>query len=90
MTLSFCRAKPARRSTIWDATFRVAVMPRMVSSENTSLAQWQAASAAGSGSQALFSTVITGSLVSVLPLMAAFLFLQRYWQSGLGSGAVKA
>jgi multiple sugar transport system permease protein len=54
------------------------------------LAQWQAASAAGSGSQALFSTVITGSLVSVLPLMAAFLFLQRYWQSGLGSGAVKA
>jgi multiple sugar transport system permease protein len=54
------------------------------------LAQWQAASAAGSGSQALFSTVITGSLVSVLPLMAAFLILQRYWQSGLGSGAVKA
>lgn len=54
------------------------------------LAQWQAASAAGSGSQALFSTVITGSLVSVLPLMAAFLFLQRYWQSGLGSGAIKA
>ncbi|MDQ0769284.1 multiple sugar transport system permease protein [Pseudarthrobacter defluvii] len=54
------------------------------------LAQWQAASAAGSGSQALFSTVITGSLVSVLPLMAAFLFLQRYWQSGLGTGAVKA
>jgi len=54
------------------------------------LAQWQAASAAGSGSQALFSTVITGSLVSVIPLMLAFLFLQRYWQSGLGSGAVKA
>jgi multiple sugar transport system permease protein len=54
------------------------------------LAQWQAASAAGSGSQALFSTVITGSLVSILPLMAAFLFLQRYWQSGLGTGAVKA
>jgi multiple sugar transport system permease protein len=54
------------------------------------LAQWQSSSAAGSGSQALFSTVITGSLVSVLPLMAAFLFLQRYWQSGLGSGAVKA
>ncbi|HKU10529.1 MAG TPA: carbohydrate ABC transporter permease [Sinomonas sp.] len=54
------------------------------------LAQWQAASAAGSGSQALFSTVITGSLVSVLPLMIAFLFLQRYWQSGLGAGAVKA
>jgi multiple sugar transport system permease protein len=53
------------------------------------LAQWQAASQAGSGSQALFSMVITGSLISILPLIAAFLFLQRYWQSGLSAGAVK-
>jgi len=53
------------------------------------LAQWQATAAGGSGSQALYSTVITGSLVSVLPLIIAFLFLQRYWQSGLGSGGVK-
>jgi len=53
------------------------------------LAQWQATAAAGSGSQALFSTVITGSLVSIIPLVIAFLFLQRYWQSGLGTGAVK-
>ena len=53
------------------------------------LAQWQATAAAGSGSQALFSTVITGSLISIIPLVIAFLFLQRYWQSGLGTGAVK-
>ncbi len=53
------------------------------------LAQWQATAAAGSGSQPLFSSVITGSLVSVLPLMVAFLFLQRYWQSGLSTGGVK-
>ena len=53
------------------------------------LAQWQATSAAGSGSQALFSTVITGSLVSIIPLIVAFLFLQRYWQSGLTAGGVK-
>ena len=53
------------------------------------LAQWQATSAAGSGSQALFSMVITGSLVSVIPLVVAFLFLQRYWQSGLATGGVK-
>ncbi|QCB93000.1 carbohydrate ABC transporter permease [Cellulomonas shaoxiangyii] len=53
------------------------------------LAQWQATSAAGSGSQALFSTVITGSLVSIIPLVVAFLFLQRYWQSGLATGGVK-
>nr|WP_255524063.1 carbohydrate ABC transporter permease [Terrabacter sp. MAHUQ-38] len=54
------------------------------------LAQQQAASAAGGGSQALFSTVITGSFVSVIPLVVAFLFLQRYWQSGLATGGVKA
>jgi multiple sugar transport system permease protein len=53
------------------------------------LAQQQSASAAGGGSQALFSTVITGSLVSVIPLVIAFLFLQRYWQSGLATGGVK-
>ena len=54
------------------------------------LAQWQSTSSAGSGGQALFSTVITGSMVSVVPLILAFIFLQRYWQSGLSSGGVKA
>jgi multiple sugar transport system permease protein len=53
------------------------------------LAQLQSAASAGGGSQALFSTVITGSFVSILPLVIAFLFLQRYWQSGLASGGVK-
>lgn len=53
------------------------------------LAQQQSASAAGGGSQALFSTVITGSLVSVIPLIVAFLYLQRYWQTGLATGGVK-
>jgi multiple sugar transport system permease protein len=53
------------------------------------LAQLQAAASAGGGSQAVFSTVITGSFVSILPLVLAFLFLQRYWQSGLGTGGVK-
>lgn len=53
------------------------------------LAQIQAAASAGGGSQALFSTVITGSFVSILPLIIAFLFLQRYWQSGLATGGVK-
>ncbi|WP_395244184.1 carbohydrate ABC transporter permease [Agromyces sp. MMS24-K17] len=53
------------------------------------LAQIQSAASAGGGSQAVFSTVITGSFVSILPLVIAFLFLQRYWQSGLGTGGVK-
>jgi len=53
------------------------------------LAQWQASAAAGGGAQVLFSTVLTGSLVSIIPLIVAFLFLQRYWQSGLATGGVK-
>jgi len=53
------------------------------------LAQWNASANAGGGSQALFSIVVTGSLLSIIPLVLAFLFLQRYWQSGLSTGAVK-
>lgn len=53
------------------------------------LAQMQAAASAGGGTQALFSTVITGSFVAIIPLIVAFLFLQRYWQSGLATGGVK-
>jgi multiple sugar transport system permease protein len=54
------------------------------------LAQWNAAASSGGGSQALFSLVVTGSLLSIVPLIAAFLMLQRYWQTGLGTGSVKA
>lgn len=53
------------------------------------LAQWQSAAAAGSGGQVLFSSVITGSLVSIVPLVVAFLYLQKYWQAGLSTGGVK-
>ena len=28
-------------------------------------------------------------MMSIVPLILAFTFLQRYWQSGLGSGGVK-
>jgi multiple sugar transport system permease protein len=53
------------------------------------LAQQQATSAAGGGAQALFSTVITGSFVSIIPIVIAFLYLQRFWQTGLATGGVK-
>ncbi|MGN6243279.1 MAG: carbohydrate ABC transporter permease [Motilibacteraceae bacterium] len=36
------------------------------------------------------SLVIVGSLVSAIPLILLFLTLQRYWRSGLATGAVKA
>ncbi|KAB8180438.1 carbohydrate ABC transporter permease [Microbispora catharanthi] len=41
------------------------------------------------GGEAVFNLVITGSLLTVVPLIAAFLLLQRYWQSGLAAGSVK-
>jgi len=33
--------------------------------------------------------VIVGSLLSITPLVIAFLLLQRFWRSGIGTGAVK-
>ena len=53
------------------------------------LAQWNAQATAGGGATASFNTVITGAMISIIPLILAFAFLQRYWQSGLGSGGVK-
>ncbi|QOC91378.1 carbohydrate ABC transporter permease [Micromonospora craniellae] len=41
------------------------------------------------GGEAIFHLVITGSLLTIVPLIAAFLLLQRYWQSGLSTGGVK-
>ncbi len=54
------------------------------------LASWSSQAVGGSGSNAdLLSLVVTGSLISIVPLIAAFLVLQRYWQSGLTAGSVK-
>jgi multiple sugar transport system permease protein len=55
------------------------------------LSQWQAESAAGGGGSTggQLPLVLTGALLSVIPLVAAFLMLQRYWQSGLTAGGIK-
>jgi multiple sugar transport system permease protein len=54
------------------------------------LSSWSSQAVGGSGSSAeLLALVVTGSLLSVVPLIAAFLLLQRYWQSGLTAGGVK-
>jgi multiple sugar transport system permease protein len=53
------------------------------------LQQWNSQATAGGGATSAFNIVITGSLISIIPLILAFVFLQRYWQSGLGSGGVK-
>jgi multiple sugar transport system permease protein len=54
------------------------------------LANWNALAAQPGQAQVLYAIVITGSVVAVVPVMLAFLFLQRYWQNGLSLGGVKA
>ncbi|GAA3888434.1 carbohydrate ABC transporter permease [Streptomyces lacrimifluminis] len=41
------------------------------------------------GGDVVTNLVITGSLLTIIPLIAAFLLLQKYWQSGLSAGSVK-
>ncbi|MFC9331306.1 carbohydrate ABC transporter permease [Kitasatospora sp. NPDC057015] len=57
------------------------------------LNQWNslATGAAGSGATTtgFYPLVVTGSVLAIVPLVVAFLFLQRFWQSGLASGSVK-
>ena len=52
------------------------------------LQQWNL-QAVGVSSQPIFNLVITGSLLTIVPIVIAFLLLQRYWQSGLSAGSVK-
>ena len=52
------------------------------------LSQWSA-QATGVAAQPIYNLVITGSLLTIIPIVVAFLFLQRFWQSGLSAGSVK-
>lgn len=52
------------------------------------LTAWNA-QATTAGGEAVFNLVITGSLLTILPLIVAFLLLQRYWRSGLAAGSIK-
>ena len=44
----------------------------------------------GSNTPALYTLVITGAFLAVLPLIALFLVIQRFWSLDLLSGAVKS
>lgn len=52
------------------------------------LNQWNQ-QATGAGATPIFNLVLTGALLTIAPIVAIFLILQRYWQSGLGAGSVK-
>jgi multiple sugar transport system permease protein len=55
------------------------------------LSSWaaQALNGGAGANSDMLGLVMTGSLLSVIPLIVAFLMLQRYWQSGLAAGGVK-
>jgi multiple sugar transport system permease protein len=56
------------------------------------LAQWNnvaTGKSAGGSTVDYYPMVVTGSLLAIVPLVVAFLVLQRYWQSGLAAGSVK-
>ncbi|MBT2517560.1 carbohydrate ABC transporter permease [Streptomyces sp. ISL-90] len=44
----------------------------------------------GASQPSMYTLVITGALLSIVPLIALFLVLQRYWRVDLAAGAVKA
>ncbi|GIG61656.1 ABC transporter permease [Longispora fulva] len=52
------------------------------------LNQWNA-QASTVAAQPIFHLVVTGSLLTIVPLAVCFLALQRYWRSGLAAGSVK-
>lgn len=53
------------------------------------LNNWQALSNAGSGGEQVWNLIATGAFVSIIPLIIAFLSLQKYWQGGLSLGSLK-
>ena len=48
---------------------------------------WNSVSHAAGGGKPVYNLIALGSLVSVLPLLAAFILLGRYWRRGLTAGA---
>lgn len=52
------------------------------------LNQWSA-QASGVSAEPIYNLVIMGSLLTIIPIVVAFLLLQRFWQSGLSAGSVK-
>lgn len=78
---------------VWNNYF----LPLVMLSDNrlfpvtVGIGLWQstAATYGAAGGQSLWSIIVLGSLVSVIPLIIAFLTLQKYWRGGLAIGSLK-
>jgi multiple sugar transport system permease protein len=64
-------------SRLYPLTVGIGLWEQLASSNN------------GGGTHSLWSLIIIGSLVSIIPLVVAFLTLQKYWQGGLSLGSLK-
>lgn len=75
----------------WNNYFLPLIMlsdPRLLP-VTVGLGQWLAQATVGAGGQQLWNLIVVGSLVSIVPLIASFVLLQRYWQGGLSLGSLK-
>lgn len=78
--------------SVWNNFFLPLVMLKDTSLYPLTLGlyQWNLmGSSAGGSGEMIQNLVLTGSFLTILPLIIAFLCLQKYWQSGLALGAEK-
>lgn len=76
---------------VWNNYFLPLIMLREPSLYPLTVGLNQLNNQVNSGSDAapVYNIVITGSLLAIVPLVVAFLLLQRLWQSGLSAGSLK-
>ena len=53
------------------------------------LNDWQVQSNSATANGLIWNLVTSGSLVTIIPLIIAFLMLQKFWQGGLSLGSTK-
>jgi multiple sugar transport system permease protein len=75
---------------VWNNYF----LPLIIFSKNTlfpltvGMGVWSSQAATTSGTNVLYSLIVMGGLVTIIPLIALFLVLQRYWRGGLLLGSI--
>jgi multiple sugar transport system permease protein len=75
---------------VWNNYF----LPLIIFSKNdlfpltVGMGVWSQQAAAVSGTDVLYPMIVIGGLVTIVPLIALFLLLQRYWRGGLLLGSI--
>ncbi len=53
------------------------------------LQSWNVTASAATSGQTVYNLIVTGALLSSIPLLIGCILLQRFWRGGLGVGSVK-